>query len=126
MSRFSNSDRKYVWGNATVKKPLNTVSTQTGSESRLSKSANSRLEARPAVEETVGRMSRSIQRDDINLTSIEGNFELENLSEIDRLKSKTLERINSDQSRVSDSEPEVTACVLNLTNSRDIKLEIIH
>ena len=124
MSRFSNSDRKYVWGNATVKKPLNTVSTQTGSESRLSKSANSRLEAR--VEETVGRMSRSIQRDDINLTSIEGNFELENLSEIDRLKSKTLERINSDQSRVSDSEPEVTACVLNLTNSRDIKLEIIH
>ena len=110
---FTNSDRKYVWGNATVKKPLNTVSTQTGSESRLSKSASSRLEVRPQVDETVGRKSRSVQRDDINLTSIEGNFELENLSEIDRLKSKTLERINSDRSlsRVSDSEPEVTVCV---------------
>ena len=110
---FTNSDRKYVWGNATVKKPLNTVSTQTGSESRLSKSASSRLEVRPQVDETVGRKSRSVLRDDINLTSIEGNFELENLSEIDRLKSKTLERINSDRSlsRVSDSEPEVTVCV---------------
>lgn len=110
---FTNSDRKYVWGNATVKKPLNTVSTQTGSESRLSKSASSRLQVRPEVDETVGRKSRSVQRDDINLTSIEGNFELENLSEIDRLKSKTLERINSDRSlsRVSDSEPEVTVCV---------------
>ena len=114
MSHLPSSDRKYVWGNATVKKPLNTVSTQTGS-SRLSKSADSRLDQydRPtsrAVNSSASQRSahrsgksRTRKRNDMTLTSIENSTNMNVLPKLN------LKRTNSENSLTKDSE-EVLVC----------------
>ena len=91
-------DRKYVWGDAKVKKPLNTVSTQTQSRissSRLSKSADSRLAQHSTASEhdrpishqiksalsqqgSERQDSRASNKADIVLQSIESSVQLLN------------------------------------------------
>ena len=109
-----------MWGNETVKKPLNTVSTQTDSSrlSRLSKSADSRLDQYDhdrapsrAVNSSASQRpahrsakSRTRKRNDITLMSVE------NMTDLNVLPKLNLTRTNSGKSLTNDS-GEVLMCV---------------